>query len=450
MTKEKKLPTLLALFLIIGLLLSLGLLKSRAIFFSGASGETAPKEIKVSNTTDNSFTVSWITSKKAGGLVIVSKDGKDLLFPDYRDKTGEIGLFETHYVEAVGLEANSEYSFSVVSDGDKFDQSAGQVLTAKTARPIGGDLPVANLASGKVKTDTGDWAGGAIVYVQFDGATLLSSLVTSDGNWAISLARAFMMDLSGLVDPSTQQSASEEIFVQGGSLGLATALAEADNDDPVPLITLGGQYDFTEVTDFAPGVPIPTLATSQKGLPVGSEGLGSGGLTEFKFLNPDEGEMLQGSRPEFFGSGQEGTTFTIKVESATVYEAKLEVDEDGQWRWTPPGDLGPGNHKVTIEYLDPETGQTQTISRTFVLAAGSSDLPSFSATPSGQTTTPTLSPTLIPTTTPIPTIAPTVPVRTSQPSTESAIPQSGSWQPTVLLLTAGLASVVLVALLAVL
>ncbi len=441
--KEKRIPTFLGIGLVLALVAALLLVRRVVVFRSGASGETVPKEVKLTNITSGSFVVSWLTTKKTSGLLGLLDNGQERLFPDTRDKTGELAKFTTHYIVVDGLEGDSQYEFIIISGGQKFYDSRENPYRAHTAKSISGELPKANLASGVVKTLDGASAKGAIAYVAIDGIAPLSSLVTSQGNWVISLAKAFSSDLSQLANYQ-EGHILEEIYVQGGEMGVATALVYTEDDDPVSTITLGSQYDFTDKNGSS-AIVVPT-STAESKLAVGEEWESLS--RPFEIINPNDGEMINFPRPEIFGFGPRGGKVKIVLKSPVTHEAEVEIDDLGNWRWSPPQNLIPGSHTLRIKYTDPDTGEEEDFIRTFVLAASiDEDQPSFSSTPSGATATltPTLTPTVVPTATIVlsPTASPTAiltvtatpPPRTSQPSTESGVPESGFWEPTFIFIS---------------
>jgi hypothetical protein len=417
---NKRLPTILGLFSVIGLLAGLSFLQRRGIIFSQASEEIAPEEVRISNITDNSFVVSWLTSQDATGLIkIKDTEGRERLFLDVRDQLVTASRHQTHYVEVEGLRSDTSYTLTIVSQGRDYQQDK----KGKTASPFLGNLPKANLASGRIETPQGEPAQGAIVYVNISGISLLSSIVTSQGNWVVPFAKAFSSDLTQLADYQ-EGRIIEEIDVQGVDLGTAAAIVYTQNDDPVPVIILGSQYDFTQNGASQAVLPTATQSPDSK-LSEFETGVVE---TEFDILNPEDGETVGFPRPEIFGVGPEGGKVEIKLESPVKYEAELEIDQSNEWQWAPPQDLSAGSHTLTVSYTDPVTGEKETFIRNFVLAASLDDEePFFSATPSA-----TIAPTLTNTPVPTPTATNTPPPRTSQPSTESGVPEPGFWQPTTI------------------
>jgi hypothetical protein len=452
--ENRKIPTILGIFLLLGLIGGLIGLERTGVLRIRAGKEVRPQEVRQTNITSSSFTVSWVTNQPATGMVKVKLDGQERIFIDLRDTIGQPQKYTTHYVEVKGLDPNTTYQYVLMSNGNEFSNGSGD-YQQRTAQQYAQQIPQANLASGRVVTTQNQPAKGAIVYVDIQGISPLSSLVTSQGNWAVSLAKAYTQNLESLADYQ-EGMVEENIFVQGAEKGTARGKTYTQQDDPVPTITLGDNFDFTTQDNITKDQELSKQPTES---PSGQGGFSDDNIDlnqkkEFTIENPESGETIKVRRPEIFGTGPQGGKVKITLESSTKYEADLEIGSDQQWNWTPPQDLEPGSHSLTISYTDPETGQVEEFKRTFVLAAETDDGPAFSATPSGNTVTPTSTPTntptpeptaeptttIAPTSTTAPTESPTTPTsepRTSQPSTESGVPQSGFWQITGSLLLGG-------------
>ena len=81
--KEKRIPTLLALFLLVlGISTTVYLDHRTQSLTSSASPLEAPEEAHFTNITDSSFTISWLTSTPVIGSAIVS------------DTTGKLNLLD--------------------------------------------------------------------------------------------------------------------------------------------------------------------------------------------------------------------------------------------------------------------------------------------------------------------------------------------------------------------
>lgn len=459
---KKRIPTLIGLMvLVLGLGTGLFLVGRATIVPRAVAGET-PKQIRITNVSENSFTVSWVTDLATVGFVRFGESQDDLnqTVADDRDQlSGNVDSFETHYVTVRNLQSNKSYYFKLGSGtGRVLYDNNGQAYLVKTPTVLGSP-PAADTVYGKVYSGENVAAEGAIVYVSLPNAAPLSSLVKASGDWAVSLATSRSSDLSAFV-PYDRQATTLSLFVQATAGQTATAVTVTANDSPVPAITLGNAHDFTSdvpVTSDLAGEPgeLPPGADVGGDLGAASEEGGSSDEGDdeeededgeapaqfsldplgptlpsestfvLEILNPEaDGEQVATSRPEIFGTSPKNVTLSIMVESPITYTDEVVVGEDGLWQWSPPQSLDPGEHTVTVSYTD-ENGLVQQELRNFVvLAAGTEaeSFPAFEATPSGEATE-SATPSGVP--------------RVSQPSTESGVPTAGVMGPTLLVLFAG-------------
>jgi len=432
MKKEKRIPTIVAfLILILGIVGGIFLIKNSSGWFTRASPEITPKEVKITNITENSFTVSWITDSQTSGFIKYGTE-KEIPFTaqDDRDQlSGSQGNFFTHHVTLKGLIPSTNYFFKVSSGGKLFDNN-GQLYEVRTAPTLQSSIRESDVAYGTILKQDGSPAEGIIVYLTLANAYPLSTLTRSSGNWVIPLNLARSIDLSSWATYDKEASV-EEIFAQGGPVGTSTAISVTKNDNPLPPITLGGNFDFRQVLPSP--TPTPTFSSTSFTSGFSLENFPTP-TPVLKIINPSQGEEVSASRPEIFGTGPGGETLTIVVESPETIQGKVVISSDGSWRWTPPTNLSPGPHTVTVSLPN-----GQRVSHSFVVfAAGDGDTPSFTASPSATLApTPTLTPTPIPTEVPTPILTPTPPIRSSLPSTEMGVPQSGYLTPTFLFFTMG-------------
>jgi len=440
MRKEKRIPTIIALLiLILGIVGGIFLIKNTSRWFAGANPEIIPKEVKITNITENSFTISWITDAQVPGFVKYGTD-EEIAFTaqDDRDQlSGNQGSFFTHHVTVKGLTPSTNYFFKISSGGKLFDNN-GQLYQVSTGPTIQGPSRESDVAYGTILKQDGSPAEGVIVYLTLTNASPLSTITRSSGNWVIPLNLARSTDLSSWLIYDKEASV-EEIFVQGGPAGTATAISVTKNDSPLPPITLGGNFDFRQALPSP--TPTPTLSptSSTSGFSVEKFATPTPVL---KIINPSQGEEVNTFTPEIFGTGPSGERLTIVVESPETIQGEVVISPDGRWRWTPPKNLSPGQHTVTVSLPN-----GQRVSHSFVvLAAGEENTPSFTSSPSATLApTPTLTPTptVTPTEVPTPTLTPTPAIRSSLPSTEGGIPRSGNLTPTFLFFTMGLSLILL-------
>jgi hypothetical protein len=440
----RTIPTIIGIaLLIISLGASIWLVQTGQIFSLRASPDTAPRQVKITNVSDESFSVSWVTDKETSGFLKYGLNGKvDSTTTDDRDQlSGKVGEFQTHHITVKDLEPSTTYAFEIGS-GEKVFDNNGQPYQVTTGPTMTAALPANDVAYGTINSADGLPTEGAIIYLSLANGSIQSTLSKSSGSWAIPLNLVRSEDLSSYLTYDHQASV-EEIFVQGGGQGTATAVTTTANDNPIPPIKLGQSYDFrTEGR-----LPTPTAeATPSSKFDVGE--IPSPAPAKLAIINPEKEEKVSTKKPEFLGTAPAGVTLKITVESPETQTGSVVVSEDGSWQWTPPKELSVGEHTVTVQYTD-TTGKTQTLSRTFfILAPG--ELPAIVASPSAtptHTPTPTPKPTgsLTPTPTrrltPTPTVTPGG--RVALPSTESGVPSSGFLTPTFLVFIMGASLILL-------
>src|SRR3989338_3217624 len=114
--KERKIPTLLAIFLIlIGIGTTFYLDSNFTNLTSKASPQLNPSEIHLTNITDNSITVSYVTNEAAIGAVTTDGANKNSTQIDDFDKDGKATPRNTHMFTLKGLLPDQTYRITIVS-----------------------------------------------------------------------------------------------------------------------------------------------------------------------------------------------------------------------------------------------------------------------------------------------------------------------------------------------
>ena len=192
--RELTIPTILGVLAIIGGLIGGVVLLNKPLRgLVGASPEETPKEVKITNISDTSFVVSWVTDKSTSGYV--QYNGGLVVSDDRDQERGEIGNYFTHLVTIKALKAETGYSFKIGSGKSLYDNS-GKLYQITTATAVS-QVPVADVAYGQVVTASGDPVEGAIVYLSLPGAVSQAALTKSSGSWVIPMAVARSADLTG-------------------------------------------------------------------------------------------------------------------------------------------------------------------------------------------------------------------------------------------------------------
>jgi hypothetical protein len=417
-------PTVVGLLiLLIAVFVGVYLVKTRTGVKIGAEESETPKQVRITNVTDTGFSVSWVTDKAVTGLVkygTVVDELKQAGLDDRDQLSGEAGSFSIHHVTVKNLTPSTQYYFSIESGKNSYDNKgkAFEITTGKTL----GTPPAADPVYGTILTPSGTAAEGVVVYVNVANAAPLSALAKTNGNWALSLSTARSSDLGSYLSYDTQATIVN-ILVQGGSQGTAPAITTTANDNPVPDITLGQSHDFRMVASAGVNqldgdMEVATGSSGFAEIAGSTESATASYSGEVTLDNPSiNGEIINATQPAFIGTGPPGTVLSVEVNSEETYTGTVTINEDGEWEFSPPEGLEPGDHQVTVTYIDSE-GVEQVLTRNFVIAAaGESDEPAITATPSGSVSTDS--------------------GRTSMPSTDSGVPDPGSGEVTLLMLLMG-------------
>jgi len=432
--RNLKLPTLIGVaLLVVGLIAGVYLIQQTQVFRLGAEISSAPKNVRITNITEDSFSVSWTTDDETTSFVKWGTSASRLDNTEL-DEIGEDGF--VHYLTVNGLEENSPYFFSIVSGGEDFDNNGtAWELTTGSALPS----PTNSLViSGTVLEPSGTPAGGVIVYATVGGSSSLSTVTSSGGSWIIPISTLRSQNRSSYVQIDPENDVVE-ISVQGATQ-VASAQALVASANPLPAMTLGEVYDFqnlapTRTTDLpSADLSVPSASRSS-GFNVEGGEIQEGDDVTIDSI--DAGEVVTSTIPQFFGRAPATTEITITVKS-TPQTATITSSSVGNWSWNPPENLEPGPHTITVSWRD-LNGVLNTITRNFIVQAAEG--PAFEATPSATPTnspTPSASPTASPTPSPTPSLTPSASPSAKPTSTPAPLPESGTLTPTLILISMGL------------
>lgn len=407
---DKRIPTILGLLvLVVALVAGIFLLgDGPGVFAPRATPATTPKKIKITNVTDNSFTISFLTDEKTPGFIKYGTQSNSLnsQASDDRDQlSGTVSDFQMHHITVRGLQPTTSYYYTLGTGSNaKFDNN-GSPFTIKTSARNGAPA-AAKTIYGSVSNQAGNPADGAVVYVTLANAGEMSSLVKASGSWAIPLSNARTKDGSGYA----QVTDSDTIIlsVQGNILNETishnTTVSEAQ---PVPTLSFGqttpsatdtqaeiapikvedetqpespDNFTFAEETitasDEASYVATPILndlsdqeQSSRSALlneitqPLTST---QSATTEAKpevtvlNLENEEAQTVTTSQPKITGKAAPNVQITIEVHSDTNIQEFITADADGNFELDIAAlskTLEPGPHEVTYSYTDPTTNE---------------------------------------------------------------------------------------------
>ncbi len=425
MKQRAKLPTILGvLILVVGVISGVFLINSRQIFKIGANVEAIPKNIRVTNISESSVTISWTTDIESTGFVKWGKSEISLSKVALEEGSGNSYV---HSANILGLEPNSTIYFKINSNTKDYDNEgiAWQATTLASKINVNGNL----LASGTILKSDGATPAKAIIYISING-TQLSALSSDNGSYVIPISNYIT---------NINDSTAIELSVQGGQLGTSQGIIYPKSIKYTPAMILGRTYDFRTATQNESNQLPESTLTIPESVEVSSRFEVSRTNTSdeidiVKIESIDEGEIITTTDPEFFGSGPSNANIEILVESELQTET-LTTTSSGKWSWNPPNNLEPGEHKLTVKWKDGD-GILRTLTRSFIVSAAEG--PAFESTPSATPITieptPTSSATSIATSTPA---ASEVPSSTAL-ATLQPTPETGSLTPTISLFIMGI------------
>lgn len=426
----KKIPTLIALLLLIGVVF--GILWWQRSKIMPDNADITPIEVKITNVSDTKFSVSWKTNTATIGSLEYGSVGEKLgqIAEDDREAS-HTGY--THHVTLGELQPSTQYAFRILSGPSKrrYDNN-GSVYTTSTGPTIA-SVPAA-------RSLYGDLIGAKldeIVYVSLPGAFPASVTTKNSGAYNVPISTIRSNDLSTYVTYDPSATIISLLVVDGKKDTQITATTSQIT--PLPTITLGTNADFRGNVEQEPQVaqletqPEPTPQTPQAPQifnvePLSDASINAVSSKDYTITNPGiEGEVLSTTKPEFRGTGVANAAISIAISGQKAVSDTTRVASDGTWKWSPVIALSLGKQKITVTYTD-ESSKTKMIERGFsVSTATVTSEPAFVASSSGNATN---------------SAGTAASPRAAMPATDSGVPVTGVITPT--LLTAGMGFVIMI------
>lgn len=401
---NKRIPTLLGfVLLMLGIGITSYLVQSGVIVISRATPSNTPEEVRVTNITDTSFTVSFRTTAPVPALVLYGEGATaDKTAFDERDQPSQdLAPRAIHSIVVRNLKPETTYSFTITSGKDTFLDN-GKPFQIKTGPVLIENPSSQTPLAGKILLPNGSPPSESLVYITSSGAQALSVLIKSDGNYILPLNTMRKASLDSYFSFSEQTLI--QLLVLDATLTSRVAL-KASQTNPVPQITLSHDYDFTidtqplskdqasasaNLKDFL----FPALVGTQQT------------TSEPKILSPaKKDEAFTDQQPQFRGTASPNTDVHITIHSSEAITATVKTDSRGMWAFRPETPLSPGEHTITITTKD-QFGILKTITQKFTVYAEGTQVGQLI----GPTTTPTPTKSVAPTATatPLPTVTATL------------------------------------------
>lgn len=387
---NKKIPTLLALVVIVfGVLVTTYLVESGVIYTGRASQSTTPQEIVISNITENSFTVSYTTTQDTPGLVSFGKDatlGQNAL--DERDtRADSFSSYISHHITVKNLEPSTIYYFSIVNGGSTYLNNGAPYQTT-TAPQLSTSQTAQKNLQGVVILSNGEKVTDGLVYLSSPNSQDISTRI-QNGEYVLDLSKLRNKKLDSFFQISDTTTFTMKAIGKDGQSQI-TLFAK---NPSVPTITLSQNYDFTISED-----PLTQPLSSQiGGLPQALQSTQTTGTPQITV--PKKNEEFIDQRPQFKGTAVALATVSITIQDENIV-TQVKADSSGNWVYRPTRTLVPGSHTITVSAKD-STGIVRSVIQSFTIFSLGSRV--------AQTATPSASPTLTITASPTPilTVAPT-------------------------------------------
>lgn len=232
-----KIPTLLGLgIILLGIVVGVFLVLREQTFFSRASLDMTPKNVIISNITDDSVVISWQTDAAVASFITYGQNSpSEQTILDDRDTT-LAKSYTSHFITIKKLLPQTTYHYKITSG--KMTSNVADFKTALPATSQTGFTPVVGtVINGK------DFLNEGIVYLSIAGAVTQSSLIKNSGNFLIPLSYVRKEDLSGTY-PLTPDTIAKLTVV---SYGVQTsALFKIQTASlPLPPIKVGENVDLS-------------------------------------------------------------------------------------------------------------------------------------------------------------------------------------------------------------
>lgn len=429
---DKKIPTLLGLFILaLGVGITTFLTNKGALLQTNALSTEQPQNVRITNVTDTSFSVSYSTQDKISGSLNYGQTislGQSA-FDERDQKTGKLDNYQIHSITINNLLPLTKYYFTIIS-GQKAYYNNDKPFEVVTGSSISDFAQNSETLKGKILLPNGNSPSEAIVYVTSDNSQVVSVLSKSNGSYEIPLKLIRTGDLSSYYNFS--QNSVIKMLAFGDLLTSNVVLSKTQVNTIAP-ITLSKDYNF-----LIKGSPNASASANLLSFPSFESTSSASQEKKVQILTPKKDQGLTDDQPLFKGTAKAGENVQIVIHSDQTLQAQVTTDKNGDWSYRPSEPLAPGTHTITITARD-VSGILRTITQSFVVYASGTQIPNASGSPT-PTPTPTvaitLSSILTPTSTPVPTE-----ILTQPPvSTSSATPLPPTGNPFII--TFGIAGIV--------
>ncbi|KKQ23586.1 MAG: hypothetical protein US40_C0002G0129 [Candidatus Roizmanbacteria bacterium GW2011_GWC2_37_13] len=388
---NKKIPTLLGLFVVIFIVfLFLNILNRSAI--PSKASKSNIRRIEVTNLSPIQVTIYWQGQDKEMGWIVYGEKSDALvnIALDNRDVNEKKSPYLNHYVTLRNLKPGVHYYYAVISQNQKIVRPDGSFFEFTTPLVSSAKTKI-DPATGKVLNANLSPLVNATVLLYVDEKTVpLSTLTKDSGEWLIPLNSFY--DKSTLEEKSFSGEEKARIEIINEEAEMSSIVNKLkDLSLSAETIIIGKNYDFTQDAD------VLSASTGFKN---------NRNESEIRIIYPEENSLIPGRKPLIKGISLPNEEVFITINSNKTYSARIISDKNGNWNYLVPEDLDLGLHTITIKTKD-NNGKEVTILRSFTIVANEGNEGKVLGTASGEPTI-VISPTAIPPTSySYPTLTPT-------------------------------------------
>ena len=232
--------------------------ETKADYITANAADIGPR---VTNITDKSFTVTWVSDAAEVGQVNWGTEAGTLDQTAY-DERGQATSDDTHSIKIEDLSQNTPYFFEIVSGGVTYTLANGSPYPVTTGPTLGFTTPD-DVISGTVYQQDGTTpAEGAIIYVQIGTASSqwLSALTEASGTWGIDITPVRDADLQSyyLYDDEWTMTLQADGSTDGSASEMTTVGTALDPGPPDMILQIGPRVTSTVPAFNATDVAIDT------------------------------------------------------------------------------------------------------------------------------------------------------------------------------------------------
>lgn len=414
-----RIPTLLAIILVSGLIAALGVFSDDARILLGRAAtpsSTIPQSVEVTNVTDTAAVVFWKSSDVVATTIVIPSI--NTTFYDVRDSDSLPKPYKLHMYSVKGLPVQKTTAFEI---------RAGNQTVYKGTIATGPQLPKPPQAL-PLYGDSPKELGEKQIFIKttINNEIVATMFTTTPNNWAIPLAIIRTKDATNFYCTKdacgdsiplhfsfmTEDQTIEKTATIGAARPYTSDEVKTITDDvlastsailsPTTTQLAKSQSPTPTVKKLPMPTKTPTPTPKKSVLGINSE------VEEIAITSPTEGQALSFTKPLIRGTSISGHEVTITLSGQITQIGKTKVLDNKSWQWSPAYPLTPGKYTVSIATTDKNNKKVTRTRTFFVLKSGESVL---SASTPSATLIPFPTDTLVPTpTTPldIPTATPTI------------------------------------------